>query len=247
MLTRLIHKPKKVFLAAFAPRKTLAALRYVSHKNSKSLPARYDTEIMRALAPQEVDFQHISFTFAIISLSAKLATIDGPLTKESYVAFRDAFPLSGGICGKLRKLFILACNDPTPFEHTVRQVKYLFPRNRDLFYGLSDRLFTIAVSSGSLSKKKQLTLAKIAHLLELSPAQYGELVERHLHPKPHAILGVEKRANAKRIKQRYYQLMRRYHPDVHAGETLSPELEHLLSLRTSEISAAYKTLSKKAA
>lgn len=247
MLNRLIVVPKKLFVAALAPRRTIAAARYINNKKAVSTPTRFDAALMEAVAPKEVEFKHISFTFAIIALSAKLATADGPLQKESYIAFRDAFPLTGGICGKLRKLFVLACYDPTPVEHTVRQVKYLFPRNRDLFYALTDRLFSIAAASGSISKKKQLGLQKIAHLLELTPTQYGELTERYLNPKPHAILGVEKRASKQHVKKRYHQLMRRYHPDVHAHTALSPELQQLLALRTSEISAAYKALSKKAA
>lgn len=247
MLNRLIVVPKRLWLAAAAPRRTANAARYLSNKNALSVVSKHSDALLEAMAPQEVEFKHISFTFAIITLSAKIATADGTLERESYIAFRDAFPLSGGLCGKLRKLFVLACTDPTPIEHTVQQIKYLFPRNRELFFALGDRLCRVAATDRNVSNRKQRLLAKICHMLELTPSQYAELLERTLHQKPHTILGVEKRASKQRVKQRYYQLMRRYHPDAHGGSDLSPEVEQLLSLRTSEISSAYRALSKKAA
>lgn len=247
MLNRLIVVPKRLWLAALAPRKTLDAARYVSTRQELASASKHSDALMGAIAPKEVEFKHISFTFAIITLSAKIAIADGTLERNSYIYFRDAFPLSGGLCGKLRKLFVLACTDPTPVEHTVQQVKYLFPRNRELFFALCDRLCRVANADGAISKRKQMLLAKICHMLELSPAQYAELLERTLRQKPHMILGVEKRASKQRVKQRYYQLMRRYHPDAHASTDLSPEIEQLLSLRTSEISSAYRSLSRKVA
>jgi DnaJ like chaperone protein len=242
-----VKTPKKSIFSALAPRRGIAALRYVVAKKNKPAPARHDNAQMEAFAPPEMEFKHISFTFAIISLSAKLAMADGALTRESYIAFRDAFPLSGGLCGKLRKLFVMACDDPTPMEHVVQQVKHIFPRNRPLFYALVARMFAIAAASRPVGKGRERFLTKLAHMLEVTPSQYSALYEEYVAPKPHHVLGVEKKSSKQLLKKRYHALMQRYHPDRYANEELSPEVKQLLSLRTAEISAAYRVLSQKAA
>ena len=223
------------------------ALKYVAGKKAAKAPARHDDALAEAFAPKDIEFKHISFTFAIIALSAKLAHADGVLTRESYIAFRDAFPLSGGLCPKLRKLFVLAVNDATPLEHTVQQIKYAFPRNRPLFQALVARLFAIASAHPPLGRKQEMLLAKIAHMLELSPAVYSALHEEYTKPKPHHILGTSKKPKKQQLKKRYHTLMQRYHPDRYANEHLSPEVAQLLSLRTTEITAAYKALAQRVA
>lgn len=193
-------------------------------------------------------FRHLSFTFAVIALSARIACAGGKLTREKYIAFRDAFPLMGGICGKLRKLFVMACENTAPAEHYVTQIKCIFPRQQDLFTSLIDRLFRIAAAEGSIHKDAERMLARIAHLLDLSAAEYTEIRERYISaPKPHHILGVEKRISSARLKKHYYSLMKEYHPDRFANEKLSPEVDMLLRLKVSEINDAYRRLSKKAA
>ena len=47
--------------------------------------------------------------------------------------------------------------------------------------------------------------------------------------------------------ERYRELMRRYHPDRFAHQSVSPEVALLLQLKSSEINQAYRWLSKKAA
>lgn len=225
----------------------MVAFRYAVGKSASRLSVPQHDALAVAFAPKDIAFKHISFTFAIITLSARLATADGPLTRESYIVFRDAFPLSGGLCPKLRKLFVLACNDATPLEHTVQQIKYAFPRNRVLFQALVARLFAIAASHPPIGRKQEMLLAKIAHMLEISPASYSALHEQYTKPKPHHILGTNKKPAKSHLKKRYHQLIQRYHPDRYAGEALSPEVAQLLSLRTAEISAAYRVLAKKAA
>lgn len=240
-------QPRKLSLSLLKPTRGLVALRYVTGKKAKPVQARHDEALAAAFAPKDVEFKHISFTFAIITLSAKLATAGAPLSRESYIAFRDAFPLSGGLCPKLRKLFVLACNDTTPLEHTVQQIKYAFPRNRELFQALVARLFAIAAAYPPIMRAQEVMLGKIAHMLELSPGTYAKLHEEYTKPKPHHILGTNKKPGRQQLKKRYHTLMQRYHPDRYANEELSPEVTQLLSLRTAEISAAYRVLSKKVA
>lgn len=192
--------------------------------------------------------KQVSFTFALISLSAQVARADGAVSRAEYLAFRDAFPLTGGICGKIRQLFTIACHSKTPFTSHVLQIKNLFPQQKELFFSLVERLFRIATADAPLSHEEGKILAKISHLLGLSPSEYSALYDKYSRPlPPHAILGVKRRSPKTIIKQQYHALMNRYHPDKFSGLEVSKEVQLLLTLKTTEISEAYRSLTKKAA
>lgn len=202
----------------------------------------------RGLADSENNFKQLSFTFAVIALSAQLARLDGELTKAKYLAFRQSFPLSGHMCGKLRSLFALACDDTTPHTHYVQQIKYIFPGQPALFTALIDRLFAIAAADGAVSAPSERWLARASHRLGLSGAEYAAIRARHEgRPQAHQVLGIERRTSQARLKKRYRELMRTWHPDRFGGMDLSPEVEMLLKLKASEINEAYRALAKKAA
>lgn len=202
---------------------------------------------IESLTPRDEAFKHLSFTFAVIALSARVACADGRLTREKYVAFREAFPLMGGLCGKIRKLFTLACKNTAPYEHYVMQIKHTFPRQMSLFISLVERLFSIARADGEIAREEERILARIAYLFGLSAGEYTAIRDRHMRPKAHEVLGVDKKAKRPALKKHYHNLMRQYHPDRYASESLSPEVEMLLRLKVSEINEAYRVLSKKAA
>lgn len=203
---------------------------------------------MPGITPGDPSFKKLSFTFSLIALSAHIARVDGNVTPEKYLAFREAFPLTGGICKKIRGLFMLACDNPIDYTHYVNQIKYAYPKNKALFKTLVDRLFTIATTDGILTATEEKTLARIAHMLELSAGDYMEIRDHHMQAsRAYHVLGVDRKASPDKVKRRYRELMREYHPDKYCSKTLSPDVEQLLKLKASEINQAYATLRKKAA
>jgi DnaJ like chaperone protein len=233
--------------AGYLAARGITALRYAL-SSQDGAEADMASRMAGKPVPPEDSFRHLSFTFSVISLSALVARADGDVTREEYLAFRDAFPLTGGICGKIRQLFLLACQSKTPYSVHVQQIKTLFPGQKELFISLLDRMFRIATADKSLTCEEGRILAKIAKMLDLSPAEYSMLHDRHSRPAlAHNVLGVKKRSARRLIKQRYHLLMKRYHPDRFAGHPISPEVESLLKLKSAEITRAYRTLTKKAA
>lgn len=243
---------------ALNPQNLLAGMRYRLHgwmaTPTKAPPESALQGLYGKDAQPDDNFRHLSFTFSVIALSASVACADGPLTRDKYIAFRESFPLKGSVCGKIRSLFTLACKSETPFEHYATQIKYMFPHQQDLFNSLVDRLFRIATADGSLSRAQERILASIAHILGVSTAEYADI--RHRYDRPanlntkdmaHHVLGVDRNVKASLLKKRYHELMQRYHPDRFAGHDVSPELQLLLKVKASEINAAYRILSRKAA
>ena len=193
-------------------------------------------------------FRQLSFTFAVIALSARIACLDGQLTAEKYVTFRESFPLQGGICGKIRSLFALACEDRTPYTSYVMQIKHAFPGRQDLFISLLERLFRIAATDGMVSLFAEQMLRDISRMLDIPSAEYAKISGSHNHVvQAQRLFGIGGKASARTLKERYHELVRRYHPDRYSGDTLSPEVEMLLKLKTSEINDAYRVLLRKKA
>ncbi len=226
----------------------MAALRYRLHcwlAPQKKAPPR---KAIKHPARRDANFRQLSFTFAVIALSAKLACIDGPLTKEKYLAFRAAFPLKGGVCNKIRSLFMLACDNDTPYEHYVTQIKYAYPKQHTLFASLVDRLFSIAGADGIISRDEERLLSHIAHQLGVSAAEYANIHAHHVRPaQAHEVLGVSRRTESSALKKRYRELLQRWHPDRFAGDELSPEVALMLQIKATEITQAYRALSRRAA
>jgi DnaJ like chaperone protein len=251
VLQLLKHTPRWFAAAAHMPQSMMAGLRYRVQR-WMVLPCKLPSEsILNGLSAQtqkDEAFRHIAFTFAVIALSARVACADGPLTREKYIAFRESFPLKGGVCGKIRNLFTLACANTTPFDHYVTQVKYMYPGKTELFSSLVERLFRIAAADGIISREEESLLGAIATMLDISPAEFADIRSRYDRPsKAHQVLGVGTQVTAATLKKRYHELMRHYHPDRFATDNLSPELQLLLKLKASEINAAYRVLAKRAA
>lgn len=248
MLQSLKQPPRWLINASRRPQSALARLRYqLQGWATPAMPAPHE-RVLNSLSEEDDEFRHLSFTFAIIALAARVACADGPLSRDKYIAFRESFPLRGDICGKIRNLFTLACANDTPLEHYVHQIKYMYPGKSELFISMVERLFHIAVADGTLGRKAEFILADIAHALGISAASFADIRERYAMPvHAHQVLGVSPGIKSSALKKRYHELMRRYHPDRYGAEELSDEIRILLRAKTSEINAAYKILAKRAA
>lgn len=192
------------------------------------------------------EFQNVSFTFAVIALSARVSCASGALTTEKYLAFRENFPLKGDMCSKIRNLFVLACEDTTPITHYCNQITTHFPNAHKLYKDLIEKLVRIALSQGSISKEDDMVLRQINHHLGLQDSAYQEIRTRYKKTTaPHNILGIRHDATAREVKKRYHELMRRYHPDQFEMEELSPELHMLLKAKSTNIINAYHAIKKR--
>lgn len=248
MLQAIRHTPKW-FANALKPQgATIAGLRYRVKGWMGTGERALSEAILQGIEADDDDFRNMSFTFAVIALSARVAMTDGELTRGKYIAFREYFPLKGGVCAKIRSLFKSACLSRTPVEHYAMQVKYVFPERAELYASLVDRLFRIAAADGGVSRESERLLASVARTLDIPASTYADILSRYdRRADPHAILGVAPNVRPKALKKRYRELMQRYHPDRFAGQNLSPEVEMLLQAKASEINSAYRQLSRRAA
>ena len=69
----------------------------------------------------------IAFTIGVIALGAKMARVDGDVTRDEVEAFQSFFQVPPGEEKNVQRFFDLAKRDAAGFEPYARQVAALFP------------------------------------------------------------------------------------------------------------------------
>lgn len=191
-------------------------------------------------------FRELAFTFAIIALSVKLARAGRGLSKERYLAFREAFPLEDAVSAKLRSLFALAWEDAADAVSFARQIVYLYPSQPELWRAVMARLCLIANAAGPIAGGELKQLAAVAAVFGMTRVQLQRMVlQSDLPLNPFETLGVARRSALPEIRSRYHALMRAYHPDSIAAHITYPEGVEVARRKATAVTTAYQTALRK--
>ena len=195
--------------------------------------------------------RRIAFTIAVIALGAKMARVDGAVTRDEVAAFREVFQVPPGEEDHVRLVFDLARKSTAGFESYARQVGRLFANDRAVLENLLDGLFHIALADGGVCPAEDAYLREVARHFGFSAADYARIRAHHVGPEeegaedPHAILGVEPDASLGAIREAYHRLVRESHPDLVIAQGLPTECIALATARVARINAAYDRLAKR--
>lgn len=176
---------------------------------------------------QSDKIHQITFTFAVIALSAKLAAVDGKIKQEEFEAFCVLFPMPEEEQPKIQRLFFMASSDPNNFMHYVRQIIGVFPGRPALMEDLIQRLCRLAESDGRVCIAERRMLADIAKALKVDQFVVDDALRTVFDsssPKdPFELLGVLPTISNDGLKQAYRRRVRELHPDKLAGEGYQEE------------------------
>lgn len=192
--------------------------------------------------PENPNFRRITFTFAIIALAAKLARVDGEVSRKEFLAFREMFPLARESEQKVRRLFQVAREEKTAAVHYARQVWRLFPERPELREEVLERLFRIAVADGFLTAAEEAYLREVAAAMHITQECYRKLQKRYTvyYPQdPFRVLNIPRSASDQQIKAQYRRLIREYHPDGLRSYGYSAEEIKLSERHLAVINEAY--------
>jgi DnaJ like chaperone protein len=195
--------------------------------------------------------RRIAFTIAVIALGAKMARVDGAVTRDEVAAFREVFQVPPGEEDHVRLVFDLARKSTAGFESYARQVGRLFANDRAVLENLLDGLFHIALADGGICPAEDAYLREVARHFGFSAGDYARIRAHHAGPEeegaedPHAILGVEPDASRGAIREAYHRLVRESHPDLAIAQGLPTECIALATARVARINAAYDRLAKR--
>lgn len=191
----------------------------------------------------------VTFTIAMIALSAKLAKADGRVVVSEIAAFRDVFTVEPGQEDAVARVFDLCRQDTAGFREYARQIVRLFGPGAPILEDIMDALFHVALADGGYNDEEDAYLSAVGRIFGLSPQCMARLKARHVpdYWSPYCVLGVEGSAEPGEIRRKYRQLVRQNHPDVLRANGLPEEMMELANQRLADINRAYAELTEKAA
>ena len=187
----------------------------------------------------------VTFTIAVVALAGKMAKADGVATEEEFEIFRRIFGVPPDEETNVRRVFNLARQDMSGFEHYAGQISQLFRDNPAVLEDVLDTLFEIAKADGVLHPCEAQFLEKVAEIFGFAPNEYRRIRASHFAPEltdPYVILGVSYVAGEDEIKQTYRRLVRENHPDSLMARGVPAEFLKLANDKLAAINNAYEKI-----
>jgi len=200
--------------------------------------------------------QRSAFSMGVIVLGAKLAKIDGHVSREEVLAFRRAFRSPDSQLAEVGRLFDEARTSPIGYEPFAANLSHSFHNQPAILEEILAGLFYIAVAdSPRLSRGELMFLRRIAVMFNFGEPDFQRIAARvglHLrttppppkHDSAYDVLGLPTTASAKDIKRTYHTLIRKYHPDKLVAAGLAPQKIAEATEMMKRINAAYSDICK---
>jgi DnaJ like chaperone protein len=189
----------------------------------------------------------VTFTIAVIALSAKMAKADGVVTEAEREAFGRVFRVPQQEAANVRRIFDLARQDVAGYESYAGQIARLFVGNPALLEDVLDGLFEIAKADGVLHPAESAFLERVSEIFGFAPNEFRRIRASHFAPEltdPYVILGVSYVAGEDEIKQTYRRLVRENHPDSLMARGVPPEFIKLANDKLAAINNAYDRIER---
>ena len=187
----------------------------------------------------------VTFTIAVVALAGKMAKADGVATEEEFEIFRRIFGVPPDEETNVRRVFNLARQDMSGFEHYAGQIAQLFRDNPAVLEDVLDTLFEIAKADGVLHPCEAQFLERVAEIFGFAPNEYRRIRASHFAPEltdPYVILGVSYVADDVEVRQTYRRLVRENHPDSLMARGVPPEFIKLANDKLAAINNAYEKI-----
>jgi len=217
---------------------------------SVATATRSDATIGEAVSERDrpAATQHIAFTIGVIALAAKMAKVDGVVTRREIDAFRSFFHVPPEEVDNVGRFYDLAKRDTSGFEAYARQVAGLFPKHAEVLEEVLAGLFLIAnADDGRVDEAELAYLRAVSAIFGLGEAHFRRVAAAagvELHDDPYAILDVMRDADDAAIRQAYRRLARAHHPDRLIARGMPPEAIALANRKLAAINTAYDRIRK---
>jgi DnaJ like chaperone protein len=195
--------------------------------------------------------RQVSFSVAIIALSAKMAKADGIVTEAEVRAFQQIFDFPDEEARHVARLYNLARQDVAGYEAYASKLAGLCgsgaSENCPMLENVIDGLFHIAKADGLVHEKELLFLGRIAEIFHISDDHFRRIMARHVHldgRDPYLVLGVSKEDDFAAIRKQYRLLVSEHHPDRLIARGVPATLHAAANERMAALNAAYEAIEK---
>lgn len=192
--------------------------------------------------------RQMAFVIAAVALGAKMAKVDGVVTRDEVNAFKQVFQAPPEAMGFIGQVFDQAKREASGFEPYAEQIAAMFRHQPAVLEELLGGLFHIAKADGAVHEAELDYLRRVAGILGFTPAAFERIRASHLPPAeadPHSVLGIAPEAGIDEIKRAYRNLVKENHPDTLIAQGLPKEFIELANQKLAAINAAYDALKKR--
>ena len=194
--------------------------------------------------------RQVSFSVAIIALSAKMAKADGLVTEKEVDAFRQIFDFPDEEARNVARLYNLARQDIAGYDAYAAKLANLCGSGDDncpMLENVIDGLFHIAKADGLMHEKELAFLARIAEIFRIDEEHFRRIMARHVHMEgrdPYLVLGVSPTDEFTEIRKTYRRLVSEHHPDRLIARGVPAALHAAANERMAALNAAYAAIEK---
>jgi DnaJ like chaperone protein len=196
--------------------------------------------------------RRIAFATAVIVLGAKLAKVDGVVSRDEVQAFKRVFRIDDSEVGDVARIYNQAKTSARDFEPYARQIAALFGHDPFLLEELLVGLFEVARADGELNPAEVDFLRRVALIFGFGTGAFERIRGRFSATArqmsgaddAYAVLGLSRSASDDEIKQTYRKLVREHHPDRLVAKGLPEEMVERANKTLGAINAAYDRIEK---
>jgi DnaJ like chaperone protein len=197
--------------------------------------------------------RQVSFSVAIIALSAKMAKADGIVSEAEVKAFQQIFDFPDEEARNVARLYNLARQDVAGYEAYATKLAGLCSpgagkvENCPMLENVVDGLFHIAKADGLVHEAELAFLSRIAEIFRIDEGHFRRIMARHVHldgRDPYLVLGVSPEDDFVKIRKQYRSLVSEHHPDRLIARGVPASLHAAANERMAALNAAYAAIAK---
>lgn len=211
------------------------------------------------------NINEVAFTASVVVLCAKMAKVDGSVTRSEIEAFKKVFKIKKSQEQEIGKLFDEARRSASGFEPYAFQVAQRYRNHPVVLEHILGGLFAIAAAdSETIRPTEAKFLRQVAYIFNFTPDDFARLAARsgvYILPdsgssqpgdsrkssagdQSYEILGVSERATDDEVKSAYRALVQKHHPDRLMAEGVPPEFLATANEKMKRINVAYEKICK---
>ncbi len=118
-----------------------------------------------------------NFTLCVVSLGAKLAKVDGPVTRDEVSAFKEVFRVPAEEVHNVGMMFDRARTSTRGYEAFAEQLAGMFSDSRDTLDEVVTCLFHVALADGPLRPQEVDFIRRVARIFGFSDSYFQRRME----------------------------------------------------------------------